>query len=576
MRTAEITEFGAKVRRRSRARRTSFRRVALYVALLGSILVSCAEESNLLVVDVQTDLLPGNEFSSVRTSTSTGAIEVVTVTSSDDFSGARRVANFAGVPLGLVDVRAELLDAAGATVLSRDLSLRLSGTTATRLVLARSCVGVSCGASQTCAGGQCVSRECSPLNPDACGAAACGRDDNCEASIPCTSAVCADGACLSVPRDDRCPAGFFCDPTVGCRAPVQLSDGGVPDGQVPDAAVAEPCPGMGRNLYVDAEFGDDLLTGLTPFEPFATLSRALVAALPGDCVNLAAGEYRDDAVTRRDATASEPILVRGPAEAILHGEPEGSSLVMRVRHDHVHLEGFTIDGLDGDPETMDSYHRVLLEVRSEQPNDGVEGFVARGMTLRNALRHCVAFRYFTADAEWDSVTVDGCGIDEVRFGGTPSGQGIIIGTSPSALNTNPTSEPDASTGSNIHDSTFLNLNVCVVTREASDGTRLVDNSCTGKRNTSTAGFDLRSNANLLEGNEIFENDGAGIRMGGATASDGTMNTVRNNTIRDNAVGGIRFQVQPQAEICGNMMSGNQGGDATGVFGSLFDPTAACP
>ena len=224
----------------------------------------------------------------------------------------------------------------------------------------------------------------------------------------------------------------------------------------------------------------------------------------------------------------------------------------------------------------ESYHRVLLEARSEEPNEGVDGFVARDLTLRNSLRHCAAFRYFTVGAEWDSVTVDGCGLDETLFAGTPSGQGIIIGTAPSALDTNPTADPDASVRNHIHDSTFRNLNVCVVTREASNETLVENNSCTGQRNATTGGFDLRSDSNTIRGNEIFENDGSGIRLGGATPMDGINNTIRDNIIRDNAVGGIRFQVQPQAVVCGNTMSGNQGGDATGIFGAMFDPTDPCP
>ena len=250
--------------------------------------------------------------------------------------------------------------------------------------------------------------------------------------------------------------------------------------------------------------------------------------------------------------------------------------MVRVEHDHIHLVGFTIDGLDGDPSQATSYHRSLLEVRSYVANEGVQDFVGRNLVLRNALRHCVAFRYFTEDSELESSTIENCGFEAQIFGGTSPGYGIAIGTSPSSLDSNPTPDPDASVGNRVRNNSFAGVGVCVRAGEAANETLIENNTCRAAGFPTLAGIDLRSNSNIVRGNEIFENDGAGIRVGGATPADGTMNVIRDNTIRDNLSGGIRFQNEPQSEVCGNVMSGNQGGNARGAFGANFDPTAPCP
>ena len=534
---------------------------------------ACTDGDNLLAVELQTDLVPGVEFTGVRTSLPTGQVELRDVTAAEDFGDGRRVAELARVVAGPTRLQVELLDALGVLRLVRQVDLDILSNTVARVVMSRDCVSVTCGPTETCFGGRCVSRSCSSVTPAACGTAACGNDQNCDAPVPCADPVCADGACLQVPRRDRCPLGRYCDPESGCRAEAEMPDAGPP--QDIDAAVAPACEAGGRNLYVNAASGDDSLTGLSPSEPFATINRAFQAADLGDCINLVPGEYRGDVATRRDGTPAQPILLRGPTEAVVRGEPGGSSVVVRVEHDHVHLEGFTIDGFHGEAIELSDYHRTLIEVRSRTANEGVSGFVGRDLTLRNALRQCVGFRYLTTSCELDSVTVEDCGLERRLFGGTSVGWGVIVGTSPSNLSGNPTDDPDASTNNLIRDSTFLNVDVCVGLREDAGENTIEGNRCSAKEAPTLAGIDLRSNRNIARNNEVFEGDGAGIRVGGERPTDGTQNVIRDNIIRDNGQGGIRFQAEPQAEVCGNEMSGNSGGDATGAFGVNFNPTAAC-
>ena len=293
-------------------------RIVAWLAL--AAVLGCGQDERLLVVDVQTDLVPGAEFVAVRSSLGSGEIEIRTVTLVDDFTSSRRVAAFARIPAVTAELRVELLDAAERPLLVRDVTLDVSGTTAARVVMSRSCLDRDCGPLETCHGGQCVSRLCSPLNPDECGTPACGNDDNCEASAPCADAVCSDGACLEVGRQNRCPFGRYCDPLLGCRQVESASDGGTPDAALPDAGSVEPCEGMGRDFYVDPQLGDDSLTGLSPFEPHATINRSILAAVEGDCINLRAGTHRGDVATQRAGTAERPITLRGPPEAVVHGD----------------------------------------------------------------------------------------------------------------------------------------------------------------------------------------------------------------------------------------------------------------
>ena len=69
----------------------------------------CGEDSNLLAVEVQTDLVAGVEFRSVRSTLSSGQVELRAVTPADDFGIGRRVAEFTGIPVGAVQLRVELL-----------------------------------------------------------------------------------------------------------------------------------------------------------------------------------------------------------------------------------------------------------------------------------------------------------------------------------------------------------------------------------------------------------------------------------------------------------------------------------
>ena len=88
-------------------------------------------------------------------------------------------------------------------------------------------------------------------------------------------------------------------------------------------------------------------------------------------------------------------------------------------------------------------------------------------------------------------------------------------------------------------------------------------------------MDSRGNKNIFRNNEIYNNLGAGVRLGGDEDSDGLKNNVYENIIKNNSAGGIKFQRSLQGKICGNKMEGNRGGDSVGSFGEKFKPSSAC-
>lgn len=69
-----------------------------------------------------------------------------------------------------------------------------------------------------------------------------------------------------------------------------------------------------------------------------------------------------------DGKLSAPITIEGPSSAIVRGN--GSMSVVSITHNHIHLEGFSIDGSGMDQQGVDGmdpdkYYRSLLHVHGD-------------------------------------------------------------------------------------------------------------------------------------------------------------------------------------------------------------------
>ncbi|MEU5716402.1 right-handed parallel beta-helix repeat-containing protein [Streptomyces sp. NPDC020403] len=331
--------------------------------------------------------------------------------------------------------------------------------------------------------------------------------------------------------------------------------------------------GEAATAYYVSPSGSDAAAGTSAGAPLATIQRALNLAPTGSVVNLAPGTYRQDVVTRRSG-----VTITGPSTAVVKGA--GDSRIIQVQHDSTTLSGFTVDGLHGSSGDVAGYRLKLIYVMSTTPGNGVGALHITGMTLKNAADECVRLRYLVTGAEVNDNTISDCGVADFRFGGGgKNGEGIYLGTAPEQQGANgaPDAAADISRNNRIHHNTITTRgNECVDVKENSTNNYVEYNDCGGQKDPSSAGLDARGSGNIFRYNTVHDNVGAGVRLGGDTATDGIDTSVYGNTVTGNAGGGIKFMRTPQGPVCANTMSGNTGGDAVGTYASAYDPTGACP
>ena len=215
------------------------------VALTLAMLASCSDDEASVLVDLKTDLLAGHEFFAVRTEIAPQPFgedvepedsRDVIVDGSRDFLRGARIAEFDGIEPGVRHLRVSLLDDRGAAILVRLVTLRLEGQHGVTVVMTRNCRDIVCPepagdpAYTTCAGGQCVSPECTPENPAGCGGLdGCTADSDCSATAACARGLCVEGQCFAVGDSELCAPTEVCAPDVGCVLR-------------PDVDAGPPCP----------------------------------------------------------------------------------------------------------------------------------------------------------------------------------------------------------------------------------------------------------------------------------------------------------------------------------------------
>ena len=227
---------------------------ALRFFFVSLLLCGCTERS-LLVVELLSDLVPGEEVVRAELSvTPAGASDAVhrSATGLSGATGTRapidglRLAELTDLGVGAYRLQVDLIGPDGSVVVERAVAVQLSGgSRAVTVVMTRDCVGVTCDeatpAESTCVAGRCASPECTPETPEACEPEC--RPSSCPTpAAECAAAVCVDGACLSAP-DDSCGEAEYCDPDVGCVARRMTdADAGTPDAGPPDAGPPDAGP----------------------------------------------------------------------------------------------------------------------------------------------------------------------------------------------------------------------------------------------------------------------------------------------------------------------------------------------
>ncbi len=222
---------------------------------LGAVWGCAGNPGHDLNIDLRTDYVPAGEFASYVVTLGGQPSVLGVANASQDFVGGVRIAEFTKVRTGAYDVRVDLLDGAGVTVASRNVSVSISTDTTVTFVITRSCRGVTCPASgdpttaTSCLGGTCVDPECTPENPTRCPTPDCTSASDCAAPPQsCLAAQCVAGVCL-YGDDGSCGADRYCDSRTGCVNRPTAGDGGLDGGR--DAGIdatmdtaPDPCEGI--------------------------------------------------------------------------------------------------------------------------------------------------------------------------------------------------------------------------------------------------------------------------------------------------------------------------------------------
>jgi hypothetical protein len=108
------------------------------------------------------------------------------------------------------------------------------------------------------------------------------------------------------------------------------------------APIPDPSPVVG-DWYVSPS-GSDNNSGKTPSNAFATVTRAAVAARPGDVVVVADGTYRDRVVTDTSGTASERITYMAASPHGAKIDASGYYTAWQNSGNYVDIVGFDISG----------------------------------------------------------------------------------------------------------------------------------------------------------------------------------------------------------------------------------------
>ena len=254
----------------------SSRRVVQALAFLWVVLSGCEGEAPpLVVVDLVTDLRPGEEFVSVRTELTgrmaAGPVEAPAMAGTpDDYGLGVRVAEFTGLARGAYQVRVALMARDGVELLARTVAFRVVKRRIVRVVVTRSCLEVRCPtvadepSATECVGGRCVPPTCGGDDEAACGEAECTTDVQCAPFEGSCLGRCEQGVCLEAPRQEACAPGQQCGgegrclevgprPDASTDASTDAApEGGASDGGAeaglgdagPDGGDAgDPCPG---------------------------------------------------------------------------------------------------------------------------------------------------------------------------------------------------------------------------------------------------------------------------------------------------------------------------------------------
>jgi hypothetical protein len=271
----------------------------------------------------------------------------------------------------------------------------------------------------------------------------------------------------------------------------------------------------------------------TASAPFRTINDALAVAGPGDIVDVAAGTYPAGVATVRSGVRGANIVIRGRTGARIVGK--GTGRAVNLHHSFVTLQNFDIAKAD-------------IGIWAQQ----VTGVLITGNRVHDMAGECIRMKYQSVANEIANNVIGKCGLTGFDVAaGRKNGEGIYLGTAPEQLDRNPTAVPDRTADNVVRDNDIVAPAECVDMKEATHDNRVENNRCSGGRDPESGGVSSRGRANVIRDNQISDEVGAGVRLGGDTATDGIDTTVVGNTF--SAIKGYAVKVMrdPQRQVCGN-------------------------
>lgn len=184
-----------------------------------ALLVACDPGNGTLVVQVRSDLTPGDELFAVETRYAGGFVRV-DHDAARDWGAGVRVAELT-LPRGPYSFDVVAVGPDGEVLASRPVRADVGALTVVTVLLTRDCAGVVCPdggdpAATACLAGRCVDAGCSADTPEACGPATCNAPSDCATPSTCAAAECVSGACFASPDHAACGDAMICDVARGC------------------------------------------------------------------------------------------------------------------------------------------------------------------------------------------------------------------------------------------------------------------------------------------------------------------------------------------------------------------------
>lgn len=290
--------------------------------------------------------------------------------------------------------------------------------------------------------------------------------------------------------------------------------------------------------------GVDSNDGSSPLKALSSVQAAIKRSYAGDEILLLPGIYHEDIHSVRSGRIGAPIVLRGLGEVTLKGA--GKRSIIDIEHSYIHVQDITLDGAYS---SKGAFRNKLIY--AEGRSDALlAGLRLVHLQLHNAGGECLRLRFVRA-SEVAFNNISNCGrlaFDLSR--NRKNGEGIYLGTAPEQLS----GDLDRSMANRIHHN-YIHTNAaeCIDVKEGAENNQIDNNICTGQLDPDSAGISARGNHNVIHHNLVYGNRGAGIRLGGDTATCGIHNDVYDNYLEANQEGGLKIMRMPQGRLCSNQI-----------------------